>query len=72
MKIRKVTIELIRVNSLDRKMRFCIEDEEGREWHYEETLWESDALDVVSILFKNALRCFHEDMEDKEKGMRRI
>jgi hypothetical protein len=72
MKIKKVTIELVNVNPIVRKMRFCIEDEEGREWNYEETLWESDAIDVVSIVFRNALRCFHDDMEDKEKGMKRI
>lgn len=71
MKIRKVTIELVNVNPIVRKMRFCIEDEEGRGWNYEETLWESDAIDVVSIVFRNALRCFH-DSYDKEKGRERI
>ena len=72
MKIRKVTIELVNVNPIVRKMRFCIEDEEGRKWHYEETLLESDAIDVVSIIFDNALRCFHQDMKDNKKTMVRI
>lgn len=61
MKIKKVTIEMVRVNELGRKMRFCVQDEEDREWRYEEMLWESDAIDVVSTIFNNALRCFHED-----------
>ena len=72
MKIKKVTVELVRVNELDRRMRFRIQDEEDRLWGYEEMLWESDAIDVVSIIFKNALRHFHEDMEDKKKAMVRL
>lgn len=66
MKIKKVTIELIRMNPIDRRMRFCIEDEDGQLWKHEEMLWESDAIDVVSTIFNSALRHFHEEMNNKE------
>lgn len=71
MKIKKVTIEMMRVNSLDRRMKFSIEDEEGRVLDYHEHLWESDAIDVMRTIFRNALRFFHENY-DKEKGRERI
>lgn len=71
MKIKKVTIELMYVNSLDRRMKFQVEDEEGRVLDYQEHLWESDAIDVIRTIFRNALRYFH-DRYDKEKGRERI
>jgi hypothetical protein len=71
MKIKKVTIELMYVNSLDRRMKFQVEDEEGRVLDYQEHLWESDAVDVIRTIFRNALRYFH-DRYDKEKGRERI
>ena len=69
MKIKKVTIEIVSINPLDRRMVFSIEDEEGRKLDYSEMIWESDAIDVMKTIFRNASRFFHEEY-DPEKDKR--
>ena len=72
MKIKKVTIELFDVHVSERRIRFRIEDDLGRINHHEEILWESDAVDVLTILFRRALRLFHESYDPSHKGDDRI
>jgi hypothetical protein len=69
MKINKVTIEMLRIHPDDRRMVFTIEDDEGRKLSYTEMLWESDAIDVMKTIFRNASQFFHEEY-DPEKDKR--
>jgi len=50
-------------------MVFTIEDDEGRKLSYTEMLWESDAIDVMKTIFRNASQFFHEEY-DPEKDKR--
>lgn len=69
MKVEKITIEMLRIRPDDRRMVFTIEDDEGRKLNHTEILWESDAIDVMKTIFRNALQFFHEEY-DPEKDKR--
>ncbi len=70
MKVEKITIEMLRIRPDDRRMVFTIEDDEGRKLNHTEILWESDSVDVISIIFSRALRIFHEEYDKLEGRMR--